>query len=72
VATLIGSCAWAWATFDFWETVPLIPCVALAGILGALAVYTWRGQVANALATGIVMAALTWVGTFFMTLRWTR
>ena len=72
VAALIGSMTWAWATFDFWETVPLIPCVVGTGILAALAVYTWRGRVAAALATGIAMAAITYCGTFLMTVRWTR
>jgi hypothetical protein len=42
------------------------------GILAALAVYTWRGRVAAALATGIAMAAITFCGTFLMTVRWTR
>jgi hypothetical protein len=51
---------------------PLIPCVLVTGTLAGLAVYSWRGQVAAAVATGIAMTALTFCGTFFMTLRWTR
>ncbi len=40
LVAVVGSCvwAWAWADVNFWEDVPLYPCVGVAGLLAALAV----------------------------------
>lgn len=68
---VVGSLGWAWATFDFWETVPLIPCVALAGVLAALTVYAARKGVGLAVAAGVLVSTATFIGTALITLaRW--
>jgi hypothetical protein len=68
---IIGSLAWAWATFDFWESVPLLPCVATAGGLAALAVYSARKSAAAAILVGLSVAGATFIGTALVTLaRW--
>jgi Na+-transporting NADH:ubiquinone oxidoreductase subunit NqrD len=57
--------------FDFWETIPLIPCVLGAGVLAALALYVRRRQVLGALMLGFAVTLMTFIGTFFITLsRW--
>jgi hypothetical protein len=67
----IGSVAWAWATFDFWETVPLIPCVLAAGSLAGLAVYAAARRLGVAVAIGALVSAATFIGTLVVTLaRW--
>jgi hypothetical protein len=67
----IGSLAWAWATFDFWESVPLVPCVVLSGVLAALAVYGASKRLGAALTLGLFVSALTFMGTLIVTLtRW--
>ena len=38
LVAVVGSCVWAWADVNFWEDVPLYPCVGVAGLLAALAV----------------------------------
>jgi hypothetical protein len=66
-----GSLVWAWATFDFWETIPLVPCVLSAGILAALAIYVRRRRPFGALLLGLAVAILTFIGTLFVTgARW--
>jgi hypothetical protein len=67
----IGSLVWAWATFDFWESVPLIPCVGTAGGLAGLAVYAARKNAVPAILVGLSVAAATFIGTALITLaRW--
>ncbi len=71
VAVFAGSLIWAWATFDFWETVPLIPCVIGAGFFAALALYARRGGLLRPLAVGLAVGVATFVATAFVTLaRW--
>lgn len=71
IAVFVGSLFWAWATFDFWETVPLIPCVLGAGILAALALYLRRRRRLPALMLGIGVTLVTFVATLLVTLsRW--
>ena len=71
VAVFAGSLIWAWATFDFWETVPLVPCVIGAGLLAALALYARRGGLLGPLAVGLAVGVATFVATAFVTLaRW--
>jgi uncharacterized protein YqgC (DUF456 family) len=71
VAVFVGSLIGAWATFDFWETIPLVPCVLGAGILAALALYVRRRRLLGALMLGLAAAFVTLVGTLFVTLsRW--
>jgi hypothetical protein len=71
VAVFFGSLIGAWATFDFWETIPLIPCVLGAGVLAALALYVRRRRVLGALMLGFAVTLMTFIGTFFITLsRW--
>ena len=71
VGVVVGSLVWAWATFDFWESVPLLPCVAVAGGLAAIAVYAARRTVAAAVAVGVLVSAATFIGTLLITLaRW--
>jgi len=71
VAVFVGSLIGAWATFDFWETIPLLPCVFGAGILAALALYVSRRRLMGALILGFVMTLMTFIGTYFITgARW--
>jgi hypothetical protein len=71
VAVFVGSLIGAWATFDFWETIPLVPCVLGAGTLAALALYVSRRRLMGALILGVVVTLMTFTGTFFITLaRW--
>jgi hypothetical protein len=71
VAVFFGSLIGAWATFDFWETIPLVPCVLGAGILAALALYVPRRRLLGALLLGLAVTLITFVGTLFITLaRW--
>ena len=66
-----GSLAWAWATFDFWETIPLVPCVLGAGMLAALAMYVRRRRPLGALLLGLAVAIMTFIGTLLVTsARW--
>lgn len=68
---VVGSVIGAWATFDFWETIPLIPCVLGAGILAALALYARRGGWVGPLVLGLAVTFVTFVATAFVTLvRW--
>ena len=67
----VGSIAWAWATFDFWESVPLIPCVLAAGVLAALAVHAAQRRIAPAVVVGGLVSVATFVGTLVVTIsRW--
>ncbi len=68
---------WGWATFDFWDPVPLFPCVGGSGLLAALAAYegwkeagAWR-RVGLAAFVGVAVAVATLIGTGLITLaRW--
>jgi hypothetical protein len=71
VGVIVGSLAWAWATFDFWETVPLVPCVGAAGGLAALAVYAAGTHGAVAILVGLAVSGATFIGTALVTImRW--
>ena len=71
VAVFVAGVIGAWATFDFWETIPLVPCVVSAGLLAALVLYARRGGFLGPLALGLAVAAATFVATLFVTLaRW--
>jgi hypothetical protein len=70
-AVLVGSVIGAWATFDFWETIPLVPCVLGAGTFAVLALYARHGGFLAPVALGVAVAAATFVATLFVTLaRW--
>jgi peptidoglycan/LPS O-acetylase OafA/YrhL len=71
VAVFVGSVLWAWATFDFWETIPLVPCVLGAGVLAAFALYVPRRRPLRALGIGLAVTIMTFLATAFVTLsRW--
>jgi hypothetical protein len=71
VAVFVGSLVGAWATFDFWETIPLVPCVLGAGILAALALYARRRRFLGPLVLGLAVAFVTFLSTLFITIaRW--
>ena len=71
VAVFVGSLIGAWATFDFWEPVPLFPCVLGAGILAALALYVRRRRFWGPLVLGLAVASTTFAGTLLITVtRW--
>jgi hypothetical protein len=68
---VVGSLAWAWATFDFWDTVPALPCVGAAGGLAALAVYAAGKHAAAAILVGLSVSGATLIGTALVTIaRW--
>jgi hypothetical protein len=71
VAVFFGSLIGAWATFDFWETIPLVPCILGTGFLAAAALYLRRRRLLGALILGLAVTSMTFVGTLFITLsRW--
>jgi hypothetical protein len=71
MSVIAGSCLWAWASDDFWESVPLYPCVAAAGALAGLALYVGRGRLLRAVALSFATALVTLLGTAIITLvRW--
>ena len=66
-----GSLIGAWATFDFWETVPLVPCVLGTGLLAGLSVYAERRGFLGPVVLGLAVPAATFLATFVITLaRW--
>jgi hypothetical protein len=70
-ATFVGTALGAWATFDFWETIPLVPCVLAAGLLAALAAYLPRRSALLGLAVGFVVGCGTFLAALLVTLaRW--
>ena len=71
LSVVAGSCFWAWASDDFWESIPLYPCVAAAGTLAGLALYAGRGQLVRAGALSLATSLVTLLGTAIITLaRW--
>jgi hypothetical protein len=71
VAVFVGSVIGAWATFDFWETVPLVPCVLGAGVLAGLSLYARRRRFLGSVLLALAVAIATFVATLFVTLaRW--
>jgi hypothetical protein len=71
LAVVVGSCLWAWASDDFWESVPLYPSAAAAGTLAGLALYVGRGQLLRAAALTLMTSFITLLGTAIITLaRW--
>jgi hypothetical protein len=71
VAVVFGSLIGAWLTFDFWETIPMVPCVLGAGILAALALYVRSRRLLGALMLGLAVTGVTFVATLFVTIaRW--
>ena len=70
-AVVAASGVWAWATFDFWETVPLVPCLLGAGLLASLAVYDRGRKFVVALLVGLVVTGAAFCITGLVTLyRW--
>jgi hypothetical protein len=69
-AVVVGTVVGSWASFSFWETVPLVPCVIGAGVLAAAAAFRRRGR-AIAVVVGLTVSAVTFVAALMMTLaRW--
>jgi hypothetical protein len=66
VAVFVGSLIAAWATPDFWEGIPLVPCVLGTALLAAAAFYTHRRSLVGALATGVAVTIITFVATLGM------
>jgi hypothetical protein len=63
VAVFVGSLIWAWATSDYWETIPMVPCVVGAGVLAAAASYVHRRRLWVSLGIGIAVTLVTFVAT---------
>jgi hypothetical protein len=63
VAVFVGSLIGAWATPDFWETIPALPCILGAAVLAALAFYAHHKSPVGALALGVAVAIITFVAT---------
>ena len=68
VAAIACSCVWAWASSDFWRTVPLYPAVAVAGLLSGSASQAWRREFARAAAVAAGATLTTLLGTAVITL----
>jgi len=67
VAAFVGSLIGAWATPDFWEGIPLVPCVFGTALLAAAAFYTHRKSLVGAVAIGVAVTIITFVATLGMT-----
>lgn len=67
VASFIGSLIGAWATPDFWEGIPLVPCVLGTALLAAAAFYTHRKSLVGALAIGVAVTIITFMAALGMT-----
>ena len=63
IAVFVGSLIGAWATPDFWKTIPALPCILGAALLAAFAFYTRRKSLVGALALGVAVAIITFVAT---------
>ncbi|HEX6701921.1 MAG TPA: hypothetical protein VF101_14435 [Gaiellaceae bacterium] len=71
MAVFAGSLVGAWSTFDFWGTVPMVPCVLAAGVLAGLALYVRRGGSLGPMLLALGVALITFFGTLAVTLgRW--
>jgi hypothetical protein len=77
VGALVGASIWAWATFDYWETTPLLGSVFVVGVLTGLAFYSGLRlrsrliRVGLSIVGGTGAAVLTVIVTGFITLgRW--
>ena len=70
-AIFVASVLSAWATFDFWEALPLTASVVGVGLFAGVAAYLPRHQAAFATIVGVLASAATFVTTLFITLaRW--
>ena len=70
-AVLGGTYLWAWLDEDFWQPVPLYPCVAAAGLLAALALYAQSRRLLRAAALAAVISVVSLAGAAVITLaRW--
>ena len=70
-AVVISATIWSWSTADFWETIPMLPCIAAAGILAGLAFYAWRSRFIPAVAVTAGVSSATFFVTLYAQLRWT-
>jgi hypothetical protein len=71
VALAVISAVWAWKTFDFWETIPMVPLVSAAGLFAAVAVYGRARRLVAALLTGVIVTLSVFLVVAFITLsRW--
>jgi hypothetical protein len=68
---IISTAVGAWVTFDFWETIPLVPCVVSAALLAALAAYLPRRSTVVGFAVGFAVGSATFLVALVITLgRW--
>ena len=63
VGIFSASVIWAWVTPDFWESVPLVPCVLSAAFFSACAAYSLRRKLLPAAATALATAVIMFVVT---------
>jgi Na+/glutamate symporter len=71
MCVVTGSYLWAWASEEFWDSVPLYPCAVAAGVLAGSALYVARGRLVRAGALGVAASLATLLGTAVITLaRW--
>jgi hypothetical protein len=73
LAVIAGSGAWAWASFDFWETAPVLGSTFLAGLSAGSALFVQTRRVPSAVILGFLVGAANLVvaATVTVTL-WTR
>ena len=65
------SLTWAWATFSYWETVPLLSTITTTGVLAALSVRAGRHRLVSAVGVGVVVALMNFIAVFAITgMRW--
>ena len=57
LVVVAGSAVWAYSTFDFWESGPLLGSIGLAAAASAGALYVATRRVLPALLVGFVVSA---------------
>ena len=71
LGVVLGSAAGAYATFDFWESVPILGSLSVAAAASAGAIYAASRRVLPALLVALVVAAGHFVLLLAVTLsRW--
>jgi len=73
VAVAVGSIVWAWSTFSYWETAPILATVLATGLLALVGSYVeWR-RLWVAITLGLASTLGLFVAVAVVTgLRWSR
>jgi hypothetical protein len=67
LAVVVGSAVWAYSTFDFWESGPLLGSVGVAAAASAAALYLATRRVLPALLVALLVMAGHFVVLYVIT-----